>query len=69
MAMVPIPLPIRLVTARASLRNLSMPKSRTRPTNGMEWMVVSVAARVMNPAPATPAEPFEVRRNTPNRII
>jgi hypothetical protein len=54
------PLPIRLVSARHSLMNLSMPTRMAIDWIGMSGTIERVAASVMNPAPVTPEAPFEV---------
>ena len=48
---------------RASAMRRFTPSS-TMPATGILSMVVSVAARVKSPAPATPAKPFEVNTST-----
>jgi hypothetical protein len=60
MTTVATPLPTRLVSARHSLMNLSMPMMSASDWIGMSGMIASVAARVTNPAPVTPDAPFEV---------
>ena len=57
-AMVPTPLPMVLVIARASDMKRSTPNSNTMPATGMVPRDDSVAARMMKPV--TPAEPLEV---------
>src|SRR5258708_2962224 len=54
------PLPMMFVRARASLINRSIPKINARPATGTEGTTISVAAKVMNPAPLTPEAPLEV---------
>ncbi len=56
------PLPTRLVRARHSDMNLSMPSTRVIAATGtgLFGMAERVAARVMKPAPVTPEAPFEV---------
>src|SRR5262249_20995353 len=54
------PLPIRLVSARHSLMNLSMPTRMASDWIGMSGTIDSVAASVMKPAPVTPEAPLEV---------
>ncbi|MNG23795.1 hypothetical protein D3C84_1084410 [compost metagenome] len=49
----------RLVKARASDMKRSIPISSARPAKGMSWITVSVDASATNPAPVTPAAPFE----------
>ena len=55
---------MKLTTARHSDMNLSMPKISMMPAAGMVPTVDSVAARAMNPPPATPAAPLEVSSMT-----
>jgi hypothetical protein len=50
-------LPIRLVMARASDMNRSMPRSSASPATGMVPVLDSVAANVMKPPPVTAAAP------------
>ena len=58
-----------LVSARASDMKRSMPMSTARPETGMPVsMVDNVATSVMNPAPVTPAAPFEVSSSTPSSV-
>src|SRR5262249_60844108 len=54
------PLPMRLVSARHSLMNLSMPSRMAIDWMGMSGTIASVAASVTKPAPVTPEAPFEV---------
>src|SRR6266478_4426418 len=54
------PLPIRLVSARHSDMNLSMPTRMAIDWIGMSGTIERVAASVMKPAPVTPEAPFEV---------
>src|SRR5262249_26662746 len=60
MTTVATPLPTRLVRARHSLMNLSMPSKIARDWMGTSGTIASVAASVTNPAPVTPEAPFEV---------
>src|SRR6185312_2780288 len=64
----PTPLPIMLVSARASLMKRSMPRISARPATGTEGRTDSVAARVTNPAPVTPAAPLEVSMATARKV-
>ncbi|MCY1441919.1 hypothetical protein D9M71_582590 [compost metagenome] len=68
MAMVPTPLPMVLVIARASDMKRSTPSRSTMPATGMVPKEDKVAARMMNPEPVTPAEPLEVNINTASTI-
>src|SRR5712691_11708229 len=54
MTTVATPLPTRLVSARHSLMNLSMPSRMASDWIGMSGTICSVAASVTNPAPVTP---------------
>jgi hypothetical protein len=60
MTMVATPLPIRFVSARHSLMNLSMPSRMASDWIGMSGTIASVAANVTKPAPVTPEAPFDV---------
>ena len=51
---------MKLVTARHSDMNRSMPRINAMPATGTDGTTASVAASVMNPAPVTPAAPFEL---------
>ncbi len=62
------PLPTRLVKARASDMNRSIPKISASPATGMVGIAAKVAAKVMKPLPVTPAAPLEVSISTP-RIV
>ncbi len=65
MTMQATPLPMRLVSARHSLMNLSMPTRMAIDWIGISGTIESVAASVMKPAPVTPEAPFEVMMATP----
>ena len=54
------PLPIRLVSARASDMNRSTPRISAMLATGTVPSEASVAASTMKPEPVTPAAPFEV---------
>ena len=54
------PLPIRLVSARASDMNRSTPRIRAMLATGTVPSEARVAASTMKPEPVTPAAPFEV---------
>ncbi len=54
------PLPMKLVSARASLMKRSMPRISAMPATGIVGTTASVAASVMKPAPVMPDAPFEV---------
>ena len=56
------PLPIRLVSARASDMKRSMPRISASPATGHVPTEPSVAASTMKPLPVTPAAPFEVEQ-------
>ena len=58
------PLPIRLVSARASDMKRSMPRISASPATGTWPTAESVAASTMKPLPVTPAAPFEVSSST-----
>src|SRR4051812_29316966 len=58
--MVATPLPMRFVSARHSLMNLSMPSRIASDWIGMSGMMVRVAASVTKPAPVTPEAPLDV---------
>ena len=60
---------MKLTRARHSDMNLSMPKISMMPAAGMVPTVDRVAARAMNPPPATPAAPLEVSSMTAIRPI
>ena len=64
------PLPTRLVKARHSLMNLSMPSTSVIAATGtgLSGIAARVAARVMNPAPVTPDAPLLVSIAT-SRIV
>ncbi len=62
------PLPMKLVSERASDMKRSMPRISARPATGIDGTTARVAARVMNPAPVTPEAPFDVSIATP-RIV
>jgi hypothetical protein len=63
------PLPIRLVSARASLMKRSMPRISASPATGTWPTADSVAASTMKPLPVTPAAPLEVSSNTASKVI
>ena len=65
MAVVAMPLPMGLTTARASVIKQSTLSSRTSPATGTLPTEDSVAASVTKFAPATSAKPFEVSNSTP----
>jgi hypothetical protein len=50
-------------------RKRSTPRISMIPTTGTVPVVDSVAARITKPAPATPALPFDVTRNTASSPI
>ena len=54
-----IALPAKLVSARASDMNRSMPTIRPTPSSSSGRWVLSPPARVAMPAPVTPAAPFD----------
>ena len=58
------PLPIRLVSARASDMKRSMPRISASPATGTAPTADSVAASTMKPLPVTPAAPLEVSSST-----
>ena len=60
-------LPMKLTRALHSDMNLSIPKTSMIPAAGTVPTVLSVAARAMNPPPATPAAPLEVSNMTASR--
>src|SRR5882762_3701465 len=62
-ATVATPLPMRLVSARASDMKRSTPKSNAKPATGNDSIDDRVAANVMNPPPVTAADPLEVSSN------
>ena len=62
------PLPIRLVMARASDMNRSMPRISATPATGIWPTVASVAASVTKPLPTTPAAPFDVSSSTARMV-
>ena len=62
------PLPIRLVSARASDMKRSMPRISARPATGTSPTADSVAASTMKPLPVTPAAPFEVSSSTASSV-
>src|SRR6266478_4413282 len=59
MTTVATPLPTRLVSARHSLMNLSMPSRMASDWIGMSGTIARVAASVTNPAPVTPEAPLD----------
>ena len=61
------PLPIRLVSARASDMKRSMPRISASPATGTPPTADSVAASTMKPLPVTPAAPLEVSSSTPQQ--
>ena len=61
-------LPMKLVMARASDMKRSTPRIRAMPATGTVPVADSVAARVMNPLPVTPAAPLEVSSSTASRL-
>jgi hypothetical protein len=60
------PLPIRLVTARASLMNRSTPSRSASPSTGTTRSAESVLASTTKPLPVTPAAPLLVTMSTPS---
>ena len=61
-------LPMKLVSARASDMNRSMPRMSASPATGTCPTADSVAASTMNPLPVTPAAPLEVNSNTASNV-
>ena len=62
------PLPMKLVSERASDMKRSMPRISARPATGIDGTTASVAASVMKPAPVTPEAPFDVSIATPSSV-
>ena len=60
MTTVATPLPIMLVSARASLMKRSMPRMSAMPATGIVGTTERVATSAMNEAPETPLAPLEV---------
>ena len=63
------PFPMRLVIARHSLMNRSMPTSKASDWMGIDGTAASVAARVTNHAPVTPVAPFDESMATSSSVI
>ena len=62
------PLPIRLVSARASDMKRSMPRISANPATGTPPTAERVAASTMKPLPVMPAAPLEVSSRTPSSV-
>ena len=67
--MVATALPIKLVMARPSLINLSMPNIKAIAATGICPTAGKVAASTIKPLPVTPAAPLEVSNKTRSRVI
>src|SRR5262249_36221121 len=65
--MVARPLAIRLVTPPGAVQKRAVPPGKASRATGILLRETSVAASATNPAPATPAEPLEVNRQTASR--
>ena len=63
-----MPLPTRLVKARASDMKRSMPRISASPATGTLPTADNVAANTMKPLPVTPAAPLEVSISTASSV-